>query len=115
MTDYVFRGEDIKFCPGPCKSKTPEGPPAKIGSEMWYQFKPYSGGKYSYFTWEMSNGNYVTVKNIRPCAMCNSRYLEMSYSDEFSATQEASGGDIVFKKLQEFTPEILPLGPDGGE
>jgi hypothetical protein len=114
MTDYVFNGEKIKFCPGPCKSTQPEGPPTKIDSEMWHQFKPYSGGRYSCFSWEMSNGDYVTVKNIRPCACCNSLYLDLTHSDD-SGDQEAVYGDAVFKKLQEFTPEIVPLAPIGSD
>jgi hypothetical protein len=108
MTEYVFNGKNIKFCPGPCKSTQPEGQPTKIGSEMWHQFKPYSGGNYEYFTWQMSNRNYVTVKNIRPCAMCNSLYLEISHSDDFG-DQELVYGDAVFEKLKDLTPEVLPL------
>jgi hypothetical protein len=109
MTDYVFDGKEIKFCPGPCKSTQPEGPPTKIGSEMWHQFKPYSGGRYSCFSWEMSNGDYVTVKNIRPCANCNALNLDISHSDEFSVEQVTIYGDAVFEKLKDFTPEVVPL------
>jgi hypothetical protein len=114
MTDYVFNGEKIKFCPGPCKSTQPEGPPTKIGNEMRHQFKPYSGGNYPQFTWIMSNSNYVTVKNIRPCAMCNSLYQVLCDSDEYRH-KENEYGDAVFKKLQEFTPEIVPLALIGSE
>lgn len=108
MTEYVFNGKNIKFCPGPCKSTAHEAPPTKIGSEMWHQFKPYSGGNYTYFTWQMSNRNYVTVKNIRPCAMCNSLYMEITHSDDFG-DQEFVYGDAVFEKLKDLTPEVLPL------
>lgn len=105
MTDYVFRGEDIKFCPGPCKSTNPEGNPVKINNADRFVFKPYSGGRYSYFTWPMTNGDNVTVTNIRVCAGCNARYLEEVAPNE-------SDGDIVFKKLKDFTPEIAPCGPE---
>ena len=102
MADFVFYGEDIPFCPGPCKSFKHEGKPRKINNDSWYEFKPYNGGRYIAFTWPLSDGGSVTVRNIRLCGCCNTRYQEIAlYSD----------GDIVLKKLQEFLPEIAPEGP----
>jgi hypothetical protein len=106
VSDYVFNGEEIKFCPGPCKSTKLEEPPTKLSNELRYQFKPYSGGNYPQFTWIMSNGNYVTVKNIRPCAFCYSLY-DLLCSSDVERHREMIYGEAVFEKLKDFTPEVV--------
>lgn len=102
MAEFVFRGEDIPFCPGPCNSTKREGNPKKINNEYLLQFKPYNGGRYSWFAWPLSGGGSVMVKDIRICPGCNARFQEMA---------PCIDGDIVLKKLRDFIPEIEPVGP----
>jgi hypothetical protein len=102
MTEYVFSGEDIPFCPGPCSSTQPESKPVKINNVERYSFKPYNGGRYSWYAWPLTGGGTVIVKDIRICPCCNDRYKEMA---------PCRDGDRVLKKIHDFTPEIEPSGP----
>jgi hypothetical protein len=102
MAEFVFSGEDIPFCPGPCTSTKCEGAPRMLNNEYWHVFKPYNGGRYSLYAWPLSGGGTVIVNDIRICTECNNRYHEMT---------PCRDGDSVLKKLADFMPETAPHGP----
>jgi hypothetical protein len=92
--DITFNVENVKFCPGPCESMTPEPEPIEVNNEKKHRFKPYSGGSYESFCYPMANGGYLFLNNVRMCSGCYHRYqeiycaspeddeeMQMSYSD----------------------------------
>lgn len=81
-SDITFDCTHIKFCPGPCRSTTPECKPRDIGGQPWHSFKPYSGGRYIGFHYPMYNGGTLRLKNVRLCGSCNSRWHDMMYDSE---------------------------------
>ena len=60
----------VAFCAGPCTSIVEEE-----GERKW--LKPYSGGRYTKFTWETSAEVLVNLRNLRICSSCFDRYKEM--------------------------------------
>lgn len=87
--DIIFDATNVKFCVGPCVSKQPEA--------QTYQFKPYSGGKYSKCCYPLSNYSNLIITNFRICGSCNKRYLENW--DEEDSEQLKQDGNTIRKKL----------------
>lgn len=81
-SDIIFDCTHVKFCPGPCRSTTPESKPRDIGGKPWHAFKPYSGGRYGDFNYPMYNGGTLFLRNVRICGSCNSRWHDMIYDSE---------------------------------
>ena len=95
MNIYIDASK-INFCPGPCNSKTPESEPINIGSELYYSFKPYSGGKYECIYYPYKSRN-LCLKNVRICSGCNNRHME--FWDENDYEQLEKDANIIIKKL----------------
>jgi hypothetical protein len=68
--DVTLNVENVKFCPGPCKCTTYETKPIVVT----YETESYSDNSYTY---PMLNGGLLTLENVRMCAGCNHRYLDM--------------------------------------
>ena len=95
MNIYID-ASNINFCSGPCNSKTPESEPILIGSELYYSFKPHSGGKYKCIYYPYKSGN-LCLKNVRICSGCNNRHME--FWDENDYEQLKKDANIIIKKL----------------
>ena len=94
--DIIIDASNIKFCPGPCNSKTVENKPVKIANKNWYNFKPHSGGRYSELSYPINN-NSLKLKNVRLCRSCNKRHLE--FWDEQSYENLENDAYTIIKKL----------------
>ena len=93
----VIDCSDIKFCCGPCSSKEEEPKPDKNGK---YVFKPYNGGRYNIeYPIDIEENFSLTLKNVRICGSCNSRYLEFINEEDMieSLVQDAK---TILKKLE---------------
>lgn len=60
----------IRFCCGPCDSTVEEDPDHIF-------LKPNDGQRYARFTWKLSNGTIVDLRNVRMCRPCCHGYMEM--------------------------------------
>tara|TARA_B110001452_G_C14991481_1_gene346618 strand:+ start:228 stop:539 length:312 start_codon:yes stop_codon:yes gene_type:complete len=87
---------NINFCPGPCKYKMSELEPININSELYYLFKPHSGGRYKSIYYPFKK-QYICLKNVRICSGCNNRHLE--FWDEKNYEQLEKDANIIIKKL----------------
>ena len=94
--DITIDVSNIKFCPGPCNSKTHESKPFIKKNEYWFEFKPHTGGRYSCFSYPLST-NTLNLTNVRMCRSCNSRHLEFWDEDAYEDLKDDA--KIILKKL----------------
>lgn len=99
MTAYSITIDvsNIKFCPGPCNSKTHESKPVKIKNNQYrFEFKPHTGGMYGCFSYPLSTYT-LNLTNVRMCRSCNSRHLEFWDQDAYEDLE--NDAKIIIKKL----------------
>jgi len=73
--DIIIDVSNINYCVGPCNSKKEEKKPVS-NNNIYYTFKPHSGGRYKELCYPIDNKYNLILKNVRICNQCNNRYLE---------------------------------------
>ena len=70
-----------KFCVGPCNSQEKETTKNKF-------LKPYSGGMYEEFCYQIDEDSYLILKNVRICCSCNQRYMEFNDENDIESLKQ---------------------------